>query len=106
MWSRKGGLLIFFGVISIFIGLIIGDFQFLVLALITFIFFLLVFTLPKPEIDIDREVSNPLMFENNESKVHLKIKKVRGGFGTVEVYDRIPEYSALKEGINNNVLQS
>ena len=103
MWTRKGGLLVFLGIISIFTGLISGDFQFMVLALIVFTFFLLVLTLPRPEVTINRVNSNPLLFENNEVNVQLNLNKVQGGFGTVEVFDRIPEFSELNRGLNNMV---
>lgn len=103
MWTRKAGLLIFLSIISVIIGLIINDFQFLVLALMIFTFFLLVATLPRPRIAVDRIISNSLMFEDGELRAHLKIRKMRPGFGTVEVYDKIPEYADLKDGINNMI---
>ena len=91
VWTRKAGLLVFLGILCVIIGLIITDFQFLILALICFTFLLLVATLPRPAVSIEREISNPLMFENNELRVRLGIKKIRSGFGTVEIYDKIPD---------------
>ncbi|WP_455392835.1 DUF58 domain-containing protein [[Eubacterium] cellulosolvens] len=103
MWTRKGGLIIFLGIISLLLGMILADFQFMILAIIIFTFFLLVITLPKPAIELDRTVLNPLLFENNNLRVNLRIKKVRDGYGTIEVFDRITHYSKLTEGINNMV---
>jgi hypothetical protein len=103
MWTRKGGLIIFLGIICLLLGLIMADFQFMVLAILIFTFFLLVSTMPRPEIEVEREVSNPLLFENGNLKVDLRLKKVREGYGTMEVFDRITSYSELKHGINNMV---
>jgi len=103
LWTRKGGLWLFLGVISLVFGLVTADFQFAILALIIFTFFLLVLILPRPIVSINREVSNTLLFENNELKVDLSLRKERAGYGTVEVYDRIPEFAELRRGINNMV---
>ncbi len=103
MWTRKGGLVIFLGIFSLFVGLLVADFQFIVLAVIIFTFFFLVLIMPRPSVSLERNISNPVLFENNDLKIDLKIKKDRDGYGTVEVYDRIPEYCELKDGINNNI---
>ncbi len=59
--------------------------------------------LPRPGVKISREVSNTSMFENGELKVSMEIRKTRPGFGTIEVFDRIPEYSELEDGINTMI---
>jgi uncharacterized protein (DUF58 family) len=101
MWTRKGGLIVFLGVLSFFFGLIFADFQLVILAILIFTFFLLVAVMPKPAVTVNREVSNTSMFEADELKVRMKLKKVRPGFGTIEVFDRIPEYVVLKSGLNH-----
>jgi uncharacterized protein (DUF58 family) len=100
MWTKKGGLILFLGTISLLLGLIIPDFQFVVLALITFTFFFLVLLVPKPSFLVEREVINNVMFENGDVKVKLDVKRSGFGYGTVEVYDRIPEYVELHNGLN------
>ncbi len=103
LWTRKGGFIIFFGIFCLFFGLLTDDFQFIVLSLFIFTFFMLVLVMPRPRVSLKRKISNPVMFENNELKVHLKISRDQVGYGNVEVYDRIPEYSELKDGINNMI---
>lgn len=103
LWTKKGGLWLFLGVISLIFSLVTADFQFAILALIIFTFFLLVLILPRPVVSIDRGISNALLFENNELKVDLSVRKERIGYGTVEVYDKIPEFAELRRGINNMV---
>jgi uncharacterized protein (DUF58 family) len=103
MWTKKAGLIIFLGVLSMFFGLIISDFQLVFLALVIFCFFLIVVIIPRPSIKINREVTKTSMFENGDLNVHMGISKVRPGFGTIEVFDRIPEYSELKDGLNTMV---
>jgi uncharacterized protein (DUF58 family) len=100
LWTRKAGLLATLGICSLFFGLIVADFQFVILALFIFTLLLLIVTLPKPTVNLEREVTNALMFENNDLKVKLKLKKVTDGYGTIEVFDRIPEYADLRHGLN------
>ena len=103
MWTKKAGLMMFLGVISLLFGLILADFQFMVLAIIVFTFFLLVVTMPRPTIKVTRKTSNPIMFENNKLKVNLRLKKVEDGFGTIEVFDKKTDYAELLSGLNNMV---
>ncbi len=103
MWTRKGGLLIFLGTFSIVMGLILSDFQLMILALVIFTFFLLVLVMPRPDIKVLRKTTNTTLFENDDLQVDLKIDKVQQGFGTVEIFDRIPEYAELQEGINHMI---
>lgn len=95
--------MIFLGVFSLIMGLIVADFQFVILAMIIFTFFILIILMPRPDVMVERKTSNPMLFENNDLKVDLTINKIRGGYGLVEVYDRIPKYSVLRSGINNMV---
>ena len=103
MWTRKGGLLAFLGTASMVMGLIFSDFQLLILSLMVFTFFFLVLVLPRPSVKVERKVSNTMFFENAQLKVSLTARKVRPGFGTVEIYDRIPPYAELKDGMNHLV---
>lgn len=100
VWTKKSGLLLFLGILSLFFCLIISDFQLGILALLIFTFMLLVSILPRPWISINRQITKQTVFENGELNVNIEIKKDRPGFGTVEIYDRIPEYSELKKGLN------
>lgn len=100
VWTKKAGLLFFFATLSLFMGLILTDFQFMVLALLIYTFFLLVLVLPHPSVDVERNVNNSVLFENSEVDVNIKITKKRSGFGTIELYDKIPAYSLLKYGVN------
>jgi uncharacterized protein (DUF58 family) len=95
--------MIFLGIFSLIVGLIVADFQFVVLAMIIFTFFILIVLMPRPDVMLERETSNPMLFENNDLRVNLNIQKIRGGYGLVEVYDRIPKYSMLRGGINDMV---
>ena len=103
VWTRKGGLLVFLGTFSLVMGLIFADFEPIILALIIFTFFFLVLVMPKPDINVTRKTTNTTLFENAELSVNLKIDKVKHGFGTVEIFDRIPEYAKLQDGINHMI---
>ncbi len=103
MWTHKAGLILFFGLISIIFGLIIPDFQLIVLAIILFTFILVVMLLPKPEVAIEKEMSGDTFFEKGEAEVNLQLKRTGQGYGTIEVYDRIPVYTELMEGVNTMI---
>jgi uncharacterized protein (DUF58 family) len=81
----------------------LGDFQFAILGIIILTFFMIITIMPRPSVELTREISNPLLFENNDLNVDLTIKKETGGYGTIEVFDRKNDYSELKAGINTMV---
>jgi uncharacterized protein (DUF58 family) len=103
MWTRKGGLMFFFGIVSLIFGLIIADFQLVLLAFMIFTFFFVVVILPRPQVQINKTVTNNTMFENGEARVVLNMQKTKPGYGTVELYDRIPVYSELNDGLNSMI---
>ena len=99
-WTRKAGLFLFFSIISLIFGLILPDFQMIILALLLFTFFLLVLIIPRPMITVKKKISDNTMFEDGDLEVNLQLTKTESGYGSIEVYDRIPVYSELTNGYN------
>jgi uncharacterized protein (DUF58 family) len=92
--------MIFFGLLSLVFGFIISDFQFVIFGFLIFTFILLVLTLPRPQIDLDKSISKTTMFENGEVRVKLDINRAKPGHGYMEIYDHIPVYTQLHAGFN------
>jgi uncharacterized protein (DUF58 family) len=103
MWTRKGWTLFFLAVLSLFIGLYIGDFQFGLFGLVIFIFISLTLLISRPVVVCERELSSTNIFEQNKINVSVSTKRKGSGAGIIELFDPIPDYSILTEGSNKMI---
>ena len=103
MWTRKGWVLLYLAVLSFFIGLYIGDFQFGLFGLVIFIFISLTLLISRPVVVCERKLSSTNIFEKNKINVSVSTKRNGSGSGIIELFDPIPNYSILTEGSNKMI---